>query len=229
MLYDSNYGYPAPDARPALACLPCNAADPAEHEGWTSQCLGSSGTPLTCKRGDQVCKGCPPGTYIGEKACPSSGPTCRACCCRRRCLVCACIWLRMVACVAVRGLPQQAALLSLEQLSSAAGATAAPGSMRPLLCSLPIMLAARPNSSLPFPTPCSACRALAWLAGQGPCVWQLHRAELLPWRLWAPRLHRLPREFPLQAGLWHLLRLRGLEPQLLKEMMHGQNTQICAC
>lgn len=95
MLYDSNYGYPAPDARPALACLPCNAADPAEHEGWTSQCLGSSGTPLACKRGDQVCKGCPPGTYIGEKACPSSGPTCHACCCRRRCLVCACIWLRM--------------------------------------------------------------------------------------------------------------------------------------
>ncbi|KAL4423021.1 hypothetical protein ABPG77_002055 [Micractinium sp. CCAP 211/92] len=66
MLYDSNYGYPAPDARPALACLPCNAADPAEHEGWTSQCLGSSGTPLTCKRGDQVCKGCPPGTYIAR-------------------------------------------------------------------------------------------------------------------------------------------------------------------
>ena len=70
MLVNSNYGYPAPDARPALACVPCGA-DPAEHQGWTSQCLGRGSSQLTCKRGDQVCKGCPPGSYIGERAaCP---------------------------------------------------------------------------------------------------------------------------------------------------------------
>lgn len=161
-----------------------------------------------------------PARAVGQPATPAAAAAAALC---AHASGCAC-----VACVAVRGLPQQAALLSLGQLSSAAGATAAPGSMRPLLCRLPIMLAARSNSSLPFPTPCSACRALAWLAGQGRCLWQLHRAELRTRRLWAPRLHRLPREFPLQAGLWHLLRLCGLEPQLLKEMMHGQNTQICA-
>lgn len=71
MLSDSNFGYTAPDFRPALACVTCNPCltDPAEHDGWTSRCLGRGGDQLTCQRGDQVCMDCPSGSYIGE------GPT----------------------------------------------------------------------------------------------------------------------------------------------------------
>jgi hypothetical protein len=66
-LIDTIFSVPT-DPHPALGCQACRPQadyDPV-NPSWNSNCTGAGGHMLTCNPGDQVCKGCPKGFYLGE-------------------------------------------------------------------------------------------------------------------------------------------------------------------